>query len=122
MPLRISIDAMLNHLEHSKQEDFTRLAARIPNTGNWAESFDLAKYIERLRTLRDAMTPGERLEPTTIDSRRRAQIAVESGWDVEALESLIYSLQRLSRLSDSYSSLTTWRVLGFSRFRPPDRA
>jgi len=122
MPLQISIYDMLNHLDQIKQEDFTSVAAKIPSAGDWAETFDLAKYIERLRRARDAMTPEERNDPTVIDSRRRAQLAAESGWDPEELERLIDSFQRLSLFSDSFTSLTTWRVLGLSRFRPPDGA
>jgi len=122
MPRRISIDDMLNFLENTNQEELIRRAAKIADTGDWAASFDLAKYIDQLRRLRDAMTPEEQNDPTVIDPRRRAQIASESGWNPEELARFIDSSHRLSRFSDSFSSLTMWRVLGLSQFRPPDRA
>ncbi|HKA07978.1 MAG TPA: hypothetical protein VKD71_12020 [Gemmataceae bacterium] len=122
MPLRISFDDTLNALANMKQEDFTRLAEQYPSTLDRMERFDLATYVERLRRVRDAMTTEERNDLTAVDSRRLAQIAVESGWDLEELLRLIEGFQLLSRTWDSMNSLAVWRVLGFSRFRPPDLA
>jgi signal recognition particle GTPase len=105
MPLRISFDDTLNALANMKQEDFTRLAEQYPSILDWVERFDLATHVERLHRVRDAMTPGERNDPTVIDSDRLAQIAAESGWDPEELQRLIDGFQTLSRTWDSMNSL-----------------
>jgi len=122
MPLRVSFDDILNGLANMKQEDLTWIAEQRPTARDWTETYDLRALVERLRRVRDAMTSEERNDPTIVHSRRLGQIAAESGWDPEDLQSLIDGFEMLSRSWDSMNSLAVWRTLGFSRFRPPDLA